>query len=59
LPQKLSEHLVSIFNGQVKLPEYYWQGHGAAHQIRRGHPIENHPISDVMDPSNLNKVRNR
>ena len=57
-PQKLeSEHLVTIFDGKVKLPEYYLNRVTVLPiKYGRGHPIENHPTSDVMDPSNLNKV---
>ena len=57
-PKKLEkEHLVTIFDGKVRLPENY-MNRVVVLPIKygRGHPIENHPISDVMDPSNLNKV---
>ncbi len=49
-PAKLeSEHLVTIFDGKVKLPEDYFSRvpmlplkYGA------GHPVANHPVSDVQ-----------
>jgi predicted CXXCH cytochrome family protein len=58
-PQKLeSEHLVTIFNGQVKLPDSYFQGVTRLPiKYGRGHPIENHPIQDQMDPTDVSKVR--
>ena len=57
-PQKLeSDHVVTIFGGKVKLPENYF-GRVIVLPIKygRGHPIDGHPVTDVMDPSNLNKV---
>jgi predicted CXXCH cytochrome family protein len=58
-PQKLeAEHLVTIFNGQVKLPEAYFQSVTRLPiKYGRGHPIENHPIQDQMDPTDVSKVR--
>ena len=60
-PAKLeSEHLITIFNGQVKLPEDYF----AKNQIFRfevkyglGHPTEKHPVEDVRDPVDQTKVK--
>jgi predicted CXXCH cytochrome family protein len=57
-PAKLeSEHLVTIFDGKVKLPENYFAGvpvlplkYGA------GHPVAGHPVSDVKDPTDTSKV---
>ncbi|SPF44390.1 Multiheme cytochrome [Candidatus Sulfotelmatobacter kueseliae] len=56
--QKLeSEHLVSIFDGKVKLPELYFNKVTVLPiKYGRGHPVENHPISDVMDPSDVTKI---
>lgn len=58
-PQKLeSEHLIAIFNGQVKLPEGYFKGVPQLPiKYGLGHPIENHPIQDQMDPTDNTKVR--
>ena len=57
-PQKLeSIHMVTIFNGNVKLPENYF-GQVTILPIKygRGHPVERHPVSDIMDPSDVTKV---
>jgi predicted CXXCH cytochrome family protein len=60
-PQKLeSEHLLTIFNGKVKLPEdYYAKNKVAILPLRYGlgHPVENHPVGDVTDPANITKVK--
>lgn len=51
-------HLVTIFNGQVKLPEDYFR------KVVRlpikyglGHPVDRHPVVDQMDPNDMTKVR--
>jgi predicted CXXCH cytochrome family protein len=51
-PQKVeNEHLVTIFNGKVKLPENYFSKVPILPlKYGIGHPIENHPVSDVMNP---------
>ncbi len=60
-PQKLeSEHLITIFNGSVKLPDdYYVKNKVAILPIKYGlgHPVEGHPVTDVMDPTNVTKVK--
>ena len=58
-PKKLeSEHLVTIFDGKVKLPEnYFAKVPVLALQYNLGHPVERHPISDIMDPTNITKVK--
>ena len=57
-PEKLEkEHLVTIFKGQVKLPEdYFRKVIELPIQYGHGHPVDRHPVSDIMDPTNLNKV---
>jgi predicted CXXCH cytochrome family protein len=53
-------HLLTIFNGQVKLPDDYFQKNKVPILPLRfglGHPVENHPVSDVMDPANISKVK--
>jgi predicted CXXCH cytochrome family protein len=59
-PQKLeAEHEVAIFNGKVKLPEDYFKKNKVVVlplRFGRGHPIEGHPISDVVDPSDTSKI---
>jgi predicted CXXCH cytochrome family protein len=60
-PEKLeSEHLLTIFNGKVKLPaDYYVKNKVAILPLRYGlgHPTEVHPVGDVMDPANITKVK--
>jgi predicted CXXCH cytochrome family protein len=58
-PQKLEgEHMVAIFNGQVKLPEdYFAQVPRIPIKYGLGHPIDRHPVVDQMDPTNPDKVR--
>lgn len=52
-----SDHLVTIFNDKVKLPEDYFASVKVLPiKYGRGHPVENHPISDVVDPSDITKV---
>ena len=57
-PQKLeAEHLVTIFGGKVRLPEDYFRKVPLLPiKYGRGHPTDKHPVSDVMDPSDVNKV---
>jgi len=52
-----SEHLVTIFDGKVKLPEnYFSKVISLPLKYGRGHPLEQHPVSDVMDPKDASKV---
>lgn len=59
-PKKLeAEHVWTIFNGTVKLPEDYFKYNKVVVlpvKFGRGHPIEGHPIVDVADPSDITKV---
>jgi predicted CXXCH cytochrome family protein len=59
-PKKLeSEHLVTIFNGSVKLPEdYFTRNRVVALPLKfgMGHPVDGHPVSDLMDPAVPGKV---
>ena len=53
-------HLLTLFNGAVKLPDDYYQKNKVPILPLRygvGHPVENHPVSDVMDPTNQSKVK--
>jgi len=55
-----AEHVLMIFNGKVRLPEDYYQKNKVAILPLRfglGHPVEYHPVSDVMDPANQSKVK--
>jgi len=57
-PQKLeSEHLVTIFNGKVKLPENYFAKTPILPlEYGLGHPVERHPVTDLVDPKDRTKV---
>jgi predicted CXXCH cytochrome family protein len=57
-PQKLeSEHQVTIFNGKVRLPENYFRKVTLLPlQYGHGHPTDRHPVIDIVDPANQNKV---
>ena len=55
-----AQHLLSIFNGQIKLPDDYYKKNKVPVLPLRfglGHPVEYHPVSDVMDPANQSKVK--
>ena len=60
-PQKLeAEHVITIFNGKVKLPEdYYVKNKVVILPIKYGlgHPMLGHPVQDVMDPADITKVK--
>ncbi len=51
-PQKReSAHLVTIFNGKVELPENYFQKVPVLPlKYGLGHPIDNHPVGDTLNP---------
>lgn len=54
-----AEHLVTIFDGKVKLPDDYFVKYKVPRlplKYGLGHPVDYHPVSDVMDPANINKV---
>ncbi len=57
-PAKLeSEHLVAIFDRKVKLPEEYFAGVPVLPLVYGvGHPVAGHPVSDVRDFRDPNKV---
>jgi len=60
VPQKLpAEHMLAIFNGSVKLPEDYFDKNRVfvlPVKFGRGHPVDGHPVSNVMDPKDITKV---
>jgi predicted CXXCH cytochrome family protein len=60
-PKKLeAEHVITIFNGAVNLPEDYFSKNKVVIlplKYGRGHPTDGHPVSDVMDPTNISKVQ--
>jgi predicted CXXCH cytochrome family protein len=54
--------VLTLFNGTVKLPDDYFKKNRTPIlplQYGKGHPIEGHPVSDVMDPTDVNKVRQK
>lgn len=60
-PQKLeADHLLTIFNGTVKLPDDYFQKNRIPILPLRygfGHPVDRHPVSGVADPKDPTKVQ--
>jgi predicted CXXCH cytochrome family protein len=61
VPQKLeAEHVLTIFDGKVKLPEDYYQKNKVPILPLRfglGHPVANHPVGDVMSLTDISKVK--
>jgi predicted CXXCH cytochrome family protein len=59
-PKKLeAEHMITIFDGKVKLPEDYFKKNKAVVlplKFGRGHPISGHPVRDVPDPTDVTKT---
>ncbi len=58
-PVKLeSEHLVTIFDGKVKLPENYFSVLGTLPlKYSMGHPVRGHPVADLVDPKDMTTVK--
>ena len=60
-PKKLeAEHLITIFSGSVKLPEDYFKKNKVVVlplKYGRGHPVEGHPVANVVDPTDISKIR--
>jgi predicted CXXCH cytochrome family protein len=55
-----AENLITLFNGQVKLPADYFEKNKAMVlplKYGLGHPVTGHPVSDLMDPTNPDKVK--
>ena len=53
------QHLLTIFDGKVRLPEDYYKKNRVPILPLRyglGHPVEYHPVSNVMDPRDQSKV---
>ncbi len=57
-PEKVADqHLLTIFDGKVKLPEDYFRKVPVLPlQYDFGHPVEHHPVSDVPDPKSKGGV---
>ena len=54
-----SEHMVTIFNGKIRLPEDYFSKNKVIMlplKYGRGHPVDGHPVKDVMDPTDVTKT---
>ncbi len=58
-PQQVpGEHMVTIFNGKVMLPEnYFAQVPVLPIKYGLGHPVARHPVVDQMDPNNPDRVK--
>ena len=60
-PKKLeAEHMITIFSGSVKLPEDYFKKNKVVVlplKYGRGHPVDGHPVNDVVDPTDTTKLR--
>jgi predicted CXXCH cytochrome family protein len=60
-PKKLeAEHLLTIFNGSVKLPDDYFTKNKVVVlplKFGMGHPVAGHPVSDLLDPADPTKVK--
>jgi predicted CXXCH cytochrome family protein len=60
VPKKVEEeHLYTIFDGKVKLPDdYFAKNRVVVIPVKSGigHPIAGHPVKDVMDPTDVTKV---
>ena len=53
-----AEHLMTIFDGTVRLPEDYFRKVTVLPiKYGRGHPVEHHPVKDLIDPDDNSKVR--
>jgi predicted CXXCH cytochrome family protein len=55
-----AEHVFTIFNGAVKLPDDYYKENRVPILPLRfgfGHPVEGHPVSDIPDPKDATKVK--
>ena len=51
------EHLVTIFDGKVKLPENYFSKVTIIPvKYGLGHPTLQHPVGDVMDPAHPGRI---
>ncbi len=59
-PKKLeAQHLYTIFDGHVRLPDDYFAKNKVVVlpiKFGRGHPTDGHPVSDVVDPSDVTKL---
>lgn len=60
-PAELKEaHLITIFNGKVRLPENYFSKNKVVRlplNYGKGHPTPGHPVEDIRDINDLTKVK--
>ncbi|MGA3212212.1 MAG: cytochrome c3 family protein [Terriglobales bacterium] len=60
-PKRLeNEHLLTIFDGSVKLPDDYFRKNKVVVlplKFGMGHPVDGHPVSDLKDPADPSKVK--
>jgi len=54
-----ASHQLALFDGTVKLPDDYFRVNKTPIlplKFNKGHPVDGHPVSDVVDPTNITKV---
>ena len=60
-PAELKEaHLITIFNGKVRLPEDYFSKNKVTRlplNYGKGHPTPGHPVEDIRDLNDVSKVK--
>lgn len=57
-----AEHMLTIFDGKIKLDEDYFVKNKCPRlplKYGLGHPVPQHPVFDVTDPTNVSKVKTR
>jgi predicted CXXCH cytochrome family protein len=53
-----AEHMLTIFDGRVQLPEDYFRKVTVLPiKYGRGHPVERHPVKDLMEQDDNSKAR--
>jgi predicted CXXCH cytochrome family protein len=60
--QDKSAQVIKIFNGKVRLPEDYYRKNKVVIlplKYGKGHPIAGHPVTDVVDPTDISKIRQK
>jgi predicted CXXCH cytochrome family protein len=57
-----SAGVIKIFNGTLRLPDDYFKKNKVVVlplRYGKGHPIMGHPVSDVVDPTDVTKIRDK
>jgi predicted CXXCH cytochrome family protein len=57
-----SAGVLKIFNGTLRLPDDYFKKNKVVVlplRYGKGHPIVGHPVSDVVDPTDVTKIRDK